>query len=217
YYGYRYYSPELGRWLSRDPMGRRIKPNLYAGLLNDPIRCVDADGRDESYWPPGNNAPPGGVISPDPNPPSPSPPSDGPSCPAKCLNFIKGVKAGLQVRGEFLKMIDQYECCVKGKIVGLDSFDGCKDGAQANWTVAHRITGCEMKAAGVDKDTMDNLNAIHETIEFCRGECGKFDDWGSYVDDTFKDMKAIQEGFGTDGKDCYNRFIPSECKKKAKK
>ena len=113
-------------------------------------------------------------------------------------------------------MIGQYECCVNGKIVGLDSFDGCKDGSQAGWTVAHRITGCEMKAAGVDKATMDNLNAIHETIEFCRGECGKFDDWGSYVDDTFKDMKAIQAGFNTDGTDCYNRFIPSECKKKAK-
>ena len=72
--GLRYYSPGIGRWLSRDPMGRRVTPNLFAGMLNNPIRYIDAGGRDESYWPPGNNAPPGSVTPPDP---TPAPPSGG--------------------------------------------------------------------------------------------------------------------------------------------
>jgi len=46
---------------------KRVNPGLYAGLLNDPIKYIDADGRDESYWPPGNNAYTGGLISPDMN------------------------------------------------------------------------------------------------------------------------------------------------------
>ena len=44
YYGYRYYSPELGRWLSRDPIGERGGVNLHAAPLNDPINLIDPDG-----------------------------------------------------------------------------------------------------------------------------------------------------------------------------
>ncbi len=29
YFNYRYYSPSLGRWLSRDPAGEAVSPNLY--------------------------------------------------------------------------------------------------------------------------------------------------------------------------------------------
>ena len=45
YYGFRYYSPEVGRWVSRDPMGE-IKLNLYEALLNDPNRYIDVNGLD---------------------------------------------------------------------------------------------------------------------------------------------------------------------------
>jgi len=44
YYGYRYYSPELGRWLSRDPVGEIGGLNLYAFVRNDPIDNVDPYG-----------------------------------------------------------------------------------------------------------------------------------------------------------------------------
>lgn len=40
-YGYRYYSPELGRWLSRDPIGETGGNNLYAATKNNPINSVD--------------------------------------------------------------------------------------------------------------------------------------------------------------------------------
>ncbi len=37
YYNYRYYSPELGRWLSRDPIGEKGGFNLYAMVGNDAV------------------------------------------------------------------------------------------------------------------------------------------------------------------------------------
>ena len=44
YYGYRYYSPELGRWLRRDPIGERGGLNLYGFVRNAPLRYVDPFG-----------------------------------------------------------------------------------------------------------------------------------------------------------------------------
>jgi len=40
-YGYRYYLPYLGRWLSRDPIGEQGGINLYAYAGNDPVNLVD--------------------------------------------------------------------------------------------------------------------------------------------------------------------------------
>jgi len=44
YYGYRYYSPQLGRWLSRDPIGERGGCNPYVACLNRPVGLFDARG-----------------------------------------------------------------------------------------------------------------------------------------------------------------------------
>ncbi len=44
YYGYRYYVPELGRWLNRDPIGERGGINVYGFVLNDSINMLDAYG-----------------------------------------------------------------------------------------------------------------------------------------------------------------------------
>ena len=41
YYNYRYYSPELGRWLSRDPIGESGGVNLYAMVGNDVVNGWD--------------------------------------------------------------------------------------------------------------------------------------------------------------------------------
>ncbi|MFV3327734.1 RHS repeat-associated core domain-containing protein [Pseudomonas sp. NY15372] len=46
YYGWRYYQPELGRWLSADP-GKLIDGiNLYRFSRNNPVGFSDADGRE---------------------------------------------------------------------------------------------------------------------------------------------------------------------------
>lgn len=44
YYGYRYYDPNLGRWISRDPIGERGGLNLYGFVNNDGICNIDILG-----------------------------------------------------------------------------------------------------------------------------------------------------------------------------
>jgi RHS repeat-associated protein len=44
YWGYRHYSPELGRWISRDPIGERGGANLYAYVANSAIDRIDGHG-----------------------------------------------------------------------------------------------------------------------------------------------------------------------------
>ena len=44
YYGYRYYSPEMGRWGSRDPIGEWGGLNLYGFVGNGPMGSVDTLG-----------------------------------------------------------------------------------------------------------------------------------------------------------------------------
>ena len=44
YFGYRYYAPEIGRWISPDPIGTIDGPNLYAFVRNNPMKYVDYFG-----------------------------------------------------------------------------------------------------------------------------------------------------------------------------
>ena len=44
YYGFRYYSPSLGRFLNRDPLGELGGSNLYAFVENDPVNGWDRLG-----------------------------------------------------------------------------------------------------------------------------------------------------------------------------
>lgn len=45
YYGYRFYSPILGRWINRDPMGENGGINLYDYSNGNPVNFIDPDGR----------------------------------------------------------------------------------------------------------------------------------------------------------------------------
>ncbi len=46
YYGYRYYDPEIGMWLNRDPLGEEGSLNLYLFVLNGPLNYIDPFGDD---------------------------------------------------------------------------------------------------------------------------------------------------------------------------
>ena len=50
YYGYRFYSPEQGRWLNHDPIEEEGGLNLYGFVRNDPVNKFDVDG--QYFWPP---------------------------------------------------------------------------------------------------------------------------------------------------------------------
>lgn len=49
YYGYRFYSPWLGRWLGRDPFEESGGINLHGAVGNDPINRIDRLGLDFSW------------------------------------------------------------------------------------------------------------------------------------------------------------------------
>lgn len=44
YYGYRYYSPRLAKWLTRDPAGERASADLMSFVNNDAIDGIDPNG-----------------------------------------------------------------------------------------------------------------------------------------------------------------------------
>ncbi|GJQ27294.1 MAG: hypothetical protein HBSAPP02_23260 [Phycisphaerae bacterium] len=44
YYGYRYYSPRLGRWLNRDPIEEQDDYNIYRFTNNGPTNLIDPRG-----------------------------------------------------------------------------------------------------------------------------------------------------------------------------
>ncbi|MCP9266646.1 RHS repeat protein [Xenorhabdus sp. XENO-1] len=45
YYGYRYYQPWVGRWMSADPAGTVDGLNLFRMVRNNPVTLKDGDGR----------------------------------------------------------------------------------------------------------------------------------------------------------------------------
>ena len=50
YYGYRYYSPILGRWLNRDPLGELGGLNLYVACRNNTVNSIDRLGLQSDGW-----------------------------------------------------------------------------------------------------------------------------------------------------------------------
>ncbi|MCO5043845.1 MAG: RHS repeat-associated core domain-containing protein [Kiritimatiellae bacterium] len=66
YYGFRYYSPQLGRWLNRDRIGERGGLNLYSFVKNNAPNGIDLLGLRKEGDPlgPGNDPPVDPVLPP---------------------------------------------------------------------------------------------------------------------------------------------------------
>ena len=47
--GYRYYNPSTGRWLNRDPIGKRGGRNLYGFVDNEPSNSIDLLGKRKTH------------------------------------------------------------------------------------------------------------------------------------------------------------------------
>jgi RHS repeat-associated protein len=61
YYGYRYYAPSTGRWLSRDPIEESGGRNLYAFVGNNPVKFSDPLGLAQLWFFTGVNSWQGGT------------------------------------------------------------------------------------------------------------------------------------------------------------
>jgi RHS repeat-associated protein len=90
YYGYRFYDPNLQRWMNRDPIGERGGVNLYEFVRENPIGLIDTLGLADSpvhsdgalpnpvippNWPRGQR--PDGLANPVSPTPSPRSPGTG--------------------------------------------------------------------------------------------------------------------------------------------
>jgi RHS repeat-associated protein len=51
YFGYRYFAPWIGRWLSPDPIGQQDGSNLYLYVHDNPISYYDPDGLQTTVTP----------------------------------------------------------------------------------------------------------------------------------------------------------------------
>jgi RHS repeat-associated protein len=49
YYGYRFYSPAIGKWITRDPIGETGGLNLYGFVNNNPMNFIDPMGLRINY------------------------------------------------------------------------------------------------------------------------------------------------------------------------
>jgi RHS repeat-associated protein len=50
YFGHRYYNPQTGRWISRDPISAEDSLNLYSYVVNSPVNFTDPDGLQHRDW-----------------------------------------------------------------------------------------------------------------------------------------------------------------------
>jgi RHS repeat-associated protein len=125
YYGFRYYQPETGRWLSRDPLGERGGKNLYQFCYNDGINWFDYLG-----WTPVN----GGISVPN---------GSGPTANGQNSHFDDvardGADKGKNQRAnsgkemlDFLQELSKNSCCIKKLTVAGHGWDSVqRDGTPA--------------------------------------------------------------------------------------
>jgi RHS repeat-associated protein len=88
YYGYRFYNPEMGRWVNRDPTGEVGSANLQISCANSPTNSVDPLGN-HPVWPP--------------NPVMP--PADQPATAGECAELSRTIADELDIMNSFIQAL----------------------------------------------------------------------------------------------------------------
>jgi len=150
YYGYRYYSPELGRWMNRDPIEEDGGLNLFIMVLNNILNNIDPRGL--------TNEPPG---YPDPDP-----------CYGHCPDYPfddPGPKGKLVA---VCLLVDQYFAMNQANVIGADKYFHClgmcgaaraSDDEWAVWLAAARETRDYIKNLFTQKITC--MKQLEDSIE----------------------------------------------------
>lgn len=206
FYGYRFYSPVLGRWINRDPL-RELggSVNLLSFLDNNPQNYYDYLGLTKQ----------GGE-------------SVGfleylRSLGGCALQIADGLLSGRTAGKAFQDLIDRgYECCSEYaggqagnndccvKWTPIEDYNPDGDGKKRTWSIAHQMWGCEMKKKGVTRECLDHINTLWESWEIARGDADEYDSTEEYINDMIKDMEDVLSGWDAAPSDCSD-LVPDSC------
>jgi RHS repeat-associated protein len=205
YYGYRFYAPNLQRWLNRDPIDENGGINLYGFVLNGPIATIDPDGRD--MFPRIPTIPSFPWPYPFPRPRFPrSFEFPGIQISLPCYSAVK--KADSEARAEFDEIKDSYTCMVNGTKKELADFPGAVENTKSSYGVLHCLLGHYANKNGAGTACLVAANYVFEM--FMEREWSRKPP-GEWYRDTSDDMAEVFTGAKLDApEDC----IPCECKKK---
>lgn len=148
YYNYRYLSSELGRWLSRDPIGILGGINLYAHVTNNPISKIDYLGLAETCCDMGNG--------------------QKKEVDSSCCSNSKGTSSSSSSGGKFNPC-----CCFKIEFIAVDpggfmsigatthrNWNG-KPVAESDWGLTYLLTATNKK--GCEKIDRANVESWSKT------------------------------------------------------
>ncbi|MEI7731571.1 MAG: RHS repeat-associated core domain-containing protein [Verrucomicrobiota bacterium] len=159
YYGFRYYSPSLQRWMNADPIGELGGINLYAFGRNNPVSFCDPFGLDNQYnMGAGNNAPPALTLTftpiTIPAPPSlsvPGTPIPLPLPPTETGQFVMQVesnggdplvKMAIEA-GKIYLAVAAAELAGAGAVKTFDRLLCVRGGAAAEGTTGYRLVSSD--------------------------------------------------------------------------
>jgi RHS repeat-associated protein len=167
YYGYRYYSPTMGRFINRDPIEEDGGNNLYAFVRNNPLNAFDALGMDgtlaeeEAAMAEGEGMEGGGTAA------------VGRSA-GKIKNALDMLQELDDLRSAVMSMEDPSGALIQIQSLAGEMFDAKKSGKMAG-SVNHHLTPQMLKrlipdlAGEVDNFTSALSERLHRRLHSGKG------------------------------------------------
>jgi RHS repeat-associated protein len=194
YYGYRYYNPSTGKWLSRDPAGEQGGMNLYGLIGNDPINSFDLLDLLDYYL--GSTDP---TYTPPPTGQKPVSPTFG----LKAERFAAAAAAGVaSTEWPIAADLLEHYLSASGTPVSMDVYDMLDDSRSARDTYANELYEAKKFAATLAKKPNGDYDIDSRTLsqgEFSKSDnadwfyaIGRYASWGKGVAHV-KDCKVTLE------------------------